>query len=283
MLHARISQSSGPLRENVLLDRAALDTLMRCTAAPVALSTGVKWMTLEYVWKLDEAESKPEEVASVTQKAEQGDAQEQLRLSEWLHLGLNLAHDEAKSLTWLRRSAEGGLAEAQYRLGMRVQLAESAHWLQLAADQAHPLATYKLSSRFQFGLGVPKSEQKAFDMLRRAESLGVIAARQDIAMRLHEGRGVEKSDGQALQWMEKAASIGYGSALFDLAKAYAEGWAGQPLPNKALVMYMLAERAGDSRAAPALERLRKAADENQWDAAVGVANEWVPGHPLPPM
>ncbi len=66
-------------------------------------------------------------------------------LSQFYHLGIGCDIDEQKSLGMLKQSAAGGVAEAQYRLGLCYHngdrlpqdLEKAARWLTSAAEQGH--------------------------------------------------------------------------------------------------------------------------------------------------
>ncbi len=80
----------------------------------------------------------------------------------------------------LGRLAEGGDAQAQYRLGMMYDFgqgvnkdpAESARWLRLAAVQGHADAQFALGMKYDVGIGVPWSPAEAHWWVRQAAYQG---------------------------------------------------------------------------------------------------------------
>lgn len=281
VVDGRISKASGPLIENVLLDRAALAALKLCTGAPTDDTRPTEvWTPVEYVWRLDEDPPTREATERTQADAERGDARAQFRLAEWLRLGLVGAVDLQAANAWLRRSAEGGLAEAQYRLGdllSQKDPAQAVDWLQHAANQGHRQALYALAHAYAVGLGVGRSDERAHALRLAAAGKGVVDVYNTLAWDFRKGRGTARDDLQAFEWMRKAAGIGYGNALLELGSAYEEGWNGVPDKSKATAMYLIAQRAGDSRAEAELRRMRRLISIEEWDAATRVASAWSPG------
>ena len=67
-------------------------------------------------------------------------------------------------MRWYRKSAELGIANAQYNLGYMYangqgapeDYVEAAHWFREAADQGEPRAQYSLGTLYASGHGVPQ-------------------------------------------------------------------------------------------------------------------------------
>ena len=89
---------------------------------------------------------------------------------------------EPGELAELRRAAEGGEGEAQFRLATRLgtgagaapDLSEAARWYHAAAAQGHALAAYKLGFLYLRGVGVPRKDYvQAFRFFQAAAEGGV--------------------------------------------------------------------------------------------------------------
>jgi len=132
--------------------------------------------------------------------------------------------------------AERGDAEAQYKMGMLYQGAESADahvaaiaYLEKAAAQGHPEAQLKAGEAHMNGQGTEQDFKKAVEFFR-------LAAREDEAHEaylmlgeLHErGDGVERDTDEAARLYEKAFSLGVEGALDALKELHkrGEGWQG---------------------------------------------------------
>ena len=83
------------------------------------------------------------ELASVQQRAEEGDAAAQFKLGDMYRYGSGVPQDFAQALAWYSKAADQGYAEAQYQLGGRYWRGQGvpqdyvqAHiWYSLAASR----------------------------------------------------------------------------------------------------------------------------------------------------
>ena len=101
----------------------------------------------------------------VRKKAEQGNAEEQIKLGGYYVLGMGVPIDPKESVKWIRRAAEQGNGKAQYTLatyyaegygGLPVSRTEFEKWLRRAAiqgDDIHGLVDYMDGKHS--GLGLP--------------------------------------------------------------------------------------------------------------------------------
>lgn len=95
--------------------------------------------------------------------------------------GRGVARDDARALTWLRKSAEADVPRAQYllaaiywrgRYGVEMDPAKAATWLKRAAEQGYPDAEYALGLAYHQGRGVPKNPSSAYIWIERAARHG---------------------------------------------------------------------------------------------------------------
>lgn len=130
----------------------------------------------------------------------------------------------------LREAAEGGIAEAQYKVG---QIAsdedplQKIRWWRLAADQGHLSATYQLALCYLEGSGVPQEFSAAVELFEKvagARSLYAEDAMAHLSSLYSQGRGVPQDYVQAHMWANLAAahttihSQSYASVRDDLAE-----------------------------------------------------------------
>ena len=98
--------------------------------------------------------------------------------------------DYQKAVQWYTKSAEQGIAEAQYQLGSCYDMGEgvpedpkmAVKWYTKAAEQGHNDAMYFLAVFYEKGTGVPKDMQKAREWMTKLSA---------------------KGDGRAKTWLEK--------------------------------------------------------------------------------
>lgn len=99
---------------------------------------------------------------------------------------------------------------------------ESAAFLnyKIAAEEYDsPQAQYEVAVRYQNGIGVEKSEEKAVGWYYKAAENGFMAAQMEIAKRNECGIGIEKNDEEAVRWN---ASAEYADEI-NLGKIYHMG------------------------------------------------------------
>ena len=122
-----------------------------------------------------------------------------------------LAQDELDSL---RQAAEQGDAAAQYKLGaiytngqkVPVDYAEAARWYRLAAEQGLAMAQGALGALYAIGRGVPQDDVEAVRWFRLAAEQGSAGAQGALGGMYMHGRGVPQDDETAHVWFNIAAS-----------------------------------------------------------------------------
>ena len=130
--------------------------------------------------------SKPEEsddIDSFRQRAEQGDIDAQIILSQIYYNGKNVPQDYAEAAKWCRLAAEKGHMEAQLMLGVM----------------------------YYSGEGVPQNNAEAIKLYRCAAEQGESTAQFLVGMMYITGMGVPTSYKDAYVWLSIAAANGYDS------------------------------------------------------------------------
>src|SRR5580765_2126689 len=104
------------------------------------------------------------ELDSLKTKAETGDAEAQFALGVMYDLGIDVPKNYAESGKWYLKAANQGLAEAQFKLGVRYfEYGKSAKenyttaftWFYKAAAQGIAEAQFNIGLMYQLGRGVP--------------------------------------------------------------------------------------------------------------------------------
>ncbi len=134
----------------------------------------------------------------------------------------------------VRKAAEQGDAEAQYRLGESyVAGGPFGHddvaglsWLSKAAEQGYAKALFSLSVMYDEGRGTPVDETRSHAYLVKAAGLGYVAAEHNLAIWCAERDHGPRARSDAAAWMLKAASKGDPESQFMLSDYLAKGYGG---------------------------------------------------------
>ena len=103
-------------------------------------------------------------------KAEQGNADAQVRLGVCYNKGEGVAKDFVEAVKWFRKAAEQGHAGAQLMLGVcyaggfgvAKDFVEAVKWYRKAAAQGDAIAQYSLGACYYAGIGVEKDSVEAY-------------------------------------------------------------------------------------------------------------------------
>lgn len=160
-----------------------------------------------------------DELRSIIQQAEGGDAMAQMRLSFLHQHGIGVPRDTEATLAWMRRAAESGNPVAQWILGLKLALGwagtekrpvEARAWLERAADQGHSPAASSLAVLLRFGDGLPAEPEVSAAWARKAAEAGEADAQHALAERYYHGEGGIKKDlVSAYVWAVVARANGY--------------------------------------------------------------------------
>lgn len=163
----------------------------------------------------------------------QGNAYAQLYLGNMYGQGKGVEQDNKEALTWyMLADTQGGLADAQYRLGVICEVGEmgvsqnfqvAAKWYRHAAEQGFALAQFKLGGLYDFGRGVPQDYEEAVRWYRLAAEQGLALAQFNLGCMYEEGKGVPQNLQDAVKWHRLAAEQGHASAQFMLGVKYRFG------------------------------------------------------------
>jgi len=160
----------------------------------------------------------------VQKHAEAGDVGAQVELAR----RLSRQRKQKEALTWFRKAARSGQAEAQMELGLVLfwehdRYRNGMQWIQRAADQGLVGAQYFLGAELAVGDNVRKDLRKALRWYKRAAAQGHSEAQYNLAMMYWAGEGVRASISTAHRWLETAASRGDPVAIKLLVDAHEEG------------------------------------------------------------
>ena len=140
--------------------------------------------------------------------------------------------DYAAAYALYATAAKGGVAEAQYRLGIMHKFgwgtardhAVAAEWFRAGAEQGHAGAQSELAIYYKDGRGVPRDLKLSAQWFIKASEQGVGIAQLNLGRYYLAGTGVERDPEQAYYWLTLAGLNNYvdGFALrISLAKELA--------------------------------------------------------------
>ena len=136
------------------------------------------------------------ELSAIKPKAEAGDAEAQFALAVMYDLGIDVPKNYAESGKWYLKAANQGLAEAQFKLGVRYyeygkkareNYTTAFSWFYKAANQGLPEAQLNVGLMYQLGRGVPTNKVEAYKWYNIAAAQGftkAAAARELLAPEL---------------------------------------------------------------------------------------------------
>jgi TPR repeat protein/rhodanese-related sulfurtransferase len=145
--------------------------------------------------------------------------------------GIGTAQNESAAVTWFRKSAEQGHAEAQLLLGVAYYSGEgvakdavqAVEWFRKSAEQGELTAQFNLGIAHDDGEGVAKDATQAVMWYRKAAEQGHAGAQSNLGDAYYNGKGVDKDATQAVMWYRKAAEQGDARAQFILGYVYSTG------------------------------------------------------------
>ena len=145
--------------------------------------------------------------------------------------------DIVNAMRWYRKAAELGNAQAQTRLAYLLDNSEeneeAIEWYQKAAAQGYPDALYGLGIMYAAGEGVPKNEDKAFDLLLQAANKGHAPSIRTLAVTYEKGDLDQPIDYEmAVQWLQAGVNVGDAWSITRLARAYQRGELGQRIDKQ---------------------------------------------------
>jgi uncharacterized protein len=150
-------------------------------------------------------------LASLQEKAEQGDGEAQAYLGFMYYRGNSVEQDYEQAHKWFSMAAEQGISFAQLGLGTMYSAGlgvpqddtEAARWYGKAAEQGNVGCQYRLGTMFHEGVGVKQCCIQAYKWLTLAAMQGVTQAetlRDRLASEMTSEQ-IEEGQKLAREWM----------------------------------------------------------------------------------
>ncbi len=144
--------------------------------------------------------------------------------------------DYASALSWLRKAADRGDAEAQAKLGLmyyeglgvKQDFAQAFTWYLKAAKQDHVVAEEIVGNMYRWGKGVTKDYALAVPWLRKAADSGSSNARTVLGTMYLVGEGVPQDFEEAAKWLQRGEEQNASPVHASTVKADVTLWCDQP-------------------------------------------------------
>ena len=212
-----------------------------------------------------------QDVISLFEKAQDGDAQAQYELANCYLKGNGVKKDPAKAFTWYKQAAAQGHERAKMALDMLSDMG-------LSTPNPTPAATptpapqhdqSEANQLFQQGVRClnEKNYTEAAKLFKAAADQGHAQAQFYLGCCYDNGQGVPQNQAEAAKWYKLAADQGYADAQLNLGVCYANG-EGVPQDFAEAVKWLrLAAEQGLEEAQEALKTIEANADESDADSS----------------
>lgn len=198
----------------------------------------------------------PEGIKFLTSKAEQGDADAQLRLGIRYYNGDGTTKNPEEAVVWFRKAAEQGNMVAQYYLGIHYyngdgtakNTEEAVAWFRKAAEQGHGEAQYRLAKCYCDGIGVQQDYTEGIRWHQKAAEQGIVSSQCFLAISYYTGEGVEQNYSEAFNWAQRAANQDDVLSQCLLGDCYSEGHGVAENLEKAVIWYRKSAEQGFAKA-----------------------------------
>jgi TPR repeat protein len=170
-------------------------------------------------------------------------------------LNINLPAIPAGVGPHLRASAQNGDVRAFFEIGSRLvdgsrgvtrDVKLGLDWLQLAADQRHAPALYRIASLYEKGQGIPRNIQQAVKNYQAATELGSRKSMHNLGALFASGIDGEPDFEKALPLFRQAANLGLIDSQYNLAIVYVTGMGVKQDLAEAYKWFAIAAANGDA-------------------------------------
>jgi len=178
-------------------------------------------------------------------------------LASYYELGLGVAKDTRKAITYYQEAIEAGSSDARFNLALLLvksktnsnNLAEARSLMTTLAKQGDIEAQYSLSLMYKDALGdIYADPEQSIHWLGVAANAGHTYAQFNLGLHYLKGEQIAKNTYEASLWFNKAAKKGMPRAQFNLALMYEAGVGVAKNKEQSLVWYKSAAKLGSAKA-----------------------------------
>lgn len=233
-----------------------------------------------------------QDARSAIESQEYGAALEQLRplaregnpdasnlLGQMYEQGLGVEVNEEEAARLYRQGANQGHLDSvtSLRALQNKAFAQEFSRLMPIAKAGNAQAQNRIGEMLEFGQGVERDVEAAYQWFHRAAEQGEISAWHNLGRSYNFGSGVEQSYATAEEWYRKAAERGYTKSLFFLGTLYATDHGQDDSYSSDIIAYAWLKNAadlGDQTARPIAERLLLKLSADEIDIAKQLAERY---------
>jgi len=132
---------------------------------------------------------------------------------------------------------------------------EQAERVRRWVEKGKAWAQSSLGCKYDHGIGVDQSDQRARELRELAANQGQATAQYNLGVMYQKGQGVDQSYERAREYYEAAVKQGHVNAQFNLGALYVQGQGVEQSNEKARALWMKAAEQGDEDAIKALQML----------------------------
>ncbi|WP_286236995.1 tetratricopeptide repeat protein [Neptuniibacter halophilus] len=211
--------------------------------------------------------------------AKEGDPDALNLVGQMYENGWGVDKDEEKAVRFYNRGASMGHLGSVNSLrvykdkGYRVEL----ETVRPAAESGDAQAQNRLGEMAEFGYGMQRDPNQAFQWYQKAAEQGYVAAEHNIGRCYNFGTGVAQDFSAAEEWYRKAAKKGHTDAMFFLGTLYSNNHGSQQDQDTNILAYAWMHNAallGNPTAIAIEKRLVMKLDAAQLDSAKALAEEY---------
>lgn len=160
--------------------------------------------------------------------------------------------------------------------GFKIDLAEAAKWYQRSAERGLAPAEYRLANFYEKGTGVTRDVEKAITLYKSAADKGNASAMHNLAVLYATGVGGKSDFSEAARWFQQAAELNVRDSQFNLAILYARGNGVPQDLEETYKWFAVAAREGDQDAAQKRDEVANALSAEQLKSAKAKLDLWKP-------
>lgn len=187
---------------------------------------------LKMAMRYDSDEERDSEAACMwyEEAADKGSNEACFLLGEHYESGEGVERNMKQAVEYFEKAAKNGYAAAQSKLGYIYKTNEeflnperSLYWNSKAASGGDMQALCNLGLSYEFGVGVDKNANKAFELYKQSALLGYDRGMYNLAYCYMRGSGTAEDHVAAAKYFEKAALKGHVNAMYNVAIMYLNG------------------------------------------------------------
>jgi len=177
-----------------------------------------------------------------------GVARAAVRLGAMSQHGEGVRPSGKAAVEWYKHGSDKGDAVAHHYLGqiyasgapgVQIDLAESAKWFRLAAEQGYADSQARLGAMYGLGMGVQRDPAQSYKWELLAARGGNMAAVNNLAMTYYHGRnGIPRDYAKAAKWLTRADAAGWPTASNMLGLMHERGLGMPKNYGKAMACYL---------------------------------------------